>query len=275
MITQETLAQLIVKRLEKDETALFESFSKLLAAVPTRHVAIDNLLPEDLAHGFYQCFPPQERMRRLSSFREKKFTFKQLDQVPMLLKNITLAMQSPGVVSVVERITGIAQQIPDPRLYAGGISMMVKGDFLNPHIDNSHDGDRKLYRRLNLLYYVTPEWKPEDGGNLELWNNEVEHAQVIPSAFNRLVIMETNRFSWHSVSPVVQSGRRCCVSNYYFSKQSPERKDYFHVTSFSARPGQTFRRLISRVDNAFRMGIRRIISKGISRKDLYQPGKGE
>ncbi len=27
-------------------------------------------------------------------------------------------------------------------LYAGGLSMMFEGDFLNPHIDNSHDAGR-------------------------------------------------------------------------------------------------------------------------------------
>jgi hypothetical protein len=32
---------------------------------------------------------------------------------------------------------------------------MPNGDFLNPKIDNSHSGERKLYRTLNLLYYVT------------------------------------------------------------------------------------------------------------------------
>jgi hypothetical protein len=32
---------------------------------------------------------------------------------------------------------------------------MPYGDFLNVKIDNSHSSERKLYRTLNLLYYVT------------------------------------------------------------------------------------------------------------------------
>lgn len=275
MITEEVLASLIVDKLNSNEVVLNKAFANSGTDIKTRHLAVDDLLPEDIAANFFRCFPEKGQMRELSSFREHKFTFKQLDQVPQLLKNITLAIQNPEVVRTVERITGIPDQLPDPRLYAGGISLMGKGNFLNPHIDNSHDGERKLYRRLNLLYYVTPGWKPEYGGNLELWDLEVRRAVVLPSLFNRLLIMETNRFSWHSVSPVLHDGQRCCVSNYYFSPHSPESRDYFHVTSFDARPEQTFRRWVSRADNALRMGIRRIVSKGVGRTDVYKPNQDQ
>jgi len=273
MITEEALASLIVEKLKKNAPELQAAFANSGTDIQTRHLVVDDLLPEDIAGHFYRCFPEKKLMRELSSFREHKFTFKQLDQVPPLLKNITLAIQNPEVVKAVESITGIPDQVPDPRLYAGGISLMAKGNFLNPHIDNSHDGERKLYRRLNLLYYVTPDWKPEYGGSLELWDLEVRRAVVLPSLFNRLLIMETNRFSWHSVSPVLHGGQRCCVSNYYFSPHSPENRDYFHVTSFDARPEQVFRRWVSRADNALRMGIRRLVSKGVGKTDVYKPSQ--
>ena len=41
---------------------------------------------------------------------------------------------------------------------------MTEGDFLNPHIDNSHDAKRERYRRLNLLYYVSPGWESAKRG---------------------------------------------------------------------------------------------------------------
>ena len=96
--------------------------------------------------------------------------------------------------------------------------MMFCGDYLNPHIDNSHDAKRKRYRRLNLLYHVSPDWGFDSGGNFELWDESRMSPKTIVSRRNRLVVMETNKTSWHSVSPVNVDGPRCCVSNYYFPK---------------------------------------------------------
>jgi hypothetical protein len=130
--------------------------------------------------------------------------------------------------------------------------MMFRDDFLNPHIDNSHEQTRSKYRRINLLYYVSPDWQQQYGGNLELWDQNVTRPVTITSRFNRLVLMETNKTSWHSVSPVGVDEPRCCVSNYYFSNASPTGESYYHVTSFTGRPGQTVRRLAGTIDNVAR-----------------------
>lgn len=157
----------------------------------------------------------------MDSFRERKFTSKNFDEFDPILKAITFAIQDPRVIEVVEKITGIKGQIPDPSLYAGGLSAMAKDQFLGPHIDNSHEATRKYYRTLNLLYYITPDWTLENGGNLELWDVSVKSNATIVSSYNRLAIMETTPSSWHSVSKVNVDKVRCCVSNYYFSEISP------------------------------------------------------
>jgi len=63
---------------------------------------------------------------------------------------------------LIEEITGLKEMVPDKNLYAGGISLMANGNFLNPHLYNSHDNDMKYYRVLNLLYYCTPDWDIEN-----------------------------------------------------------------------------------------------------------------
>ena len=140
--------------------------------------------------------------------------------------------------------------------------MMFPGDFLNPHIDNSHDGDRQRYRRLNLLYYVSPDWKIENGGNFELWNDERLNQKTLTALANRLVVMETNKISWHSVSQVQTDRPRCCVSNYYFSKISPDTSDYFHVTSFTGRPEEKIKRIVGFADNALRNLVSKTLKTG-------------
>ena len=112
------------------------------------------------------------------------------------------------------------------------------------------------------MYYVSPNWSLKNGGNFELWNDNKMKPKTIVSHKNRLVVMETNKTSWHSVSKVTTDRPRCCVSNYYFSKISPNGDDCFHVTSFLGRPEQPIKRLIGFVDNTLRNVISKTLKVG-------------
>jgi hypothetical protein len=129
---------------------------------------------------------------------------------------------------------------------------------------------RQRYRILNLLYYASPDWKLEDGGNLELWPQGTKAApHTIHSKFNRLLVIATNRRSWHSVSKVLANRNRTCVSNYYFSKNSPESQEFFHVTSFRGRPEQPVRDLLLRGDAALRSLVRKVLRGGLRQTKHY------
>jgi len=222
----------------------------------TRHFILENLLPDEVAHAIAEAFPKDGAgFADRSSFRERKKTLAQLGRTDPTLAAISVAFQDPRVIERVSAITRMSQLEPDRSFYAGGLSMMFPGDFLNPHIDNSHDGERKRYRRINLLYYVNPGWEESFGGNFELWDDDVRQPKTLVSGFNRLVVMETNKYSWHSVSKVQVERVRCCVSNYYFSEVSPDGDGYFHVTSFTGRPGEHLKRAIGPVDNALRNAV--------------------
>jgi Rps23 Pro-64 3,4-dihydroxylase Tpa1-like proline 4-hydroxylase len=268
---REEMIARIVDRLTAEKARLAAGFRSPQPPIRTRHFVLDDLLSEEVSRSIYAAFPTDRAaFREIKSFRERKVTSKNLDEYPKILTDITFAIQSRAVVDIVGEITGIRQQRPDPLLYAGGLSMMMRGDYLHPHIDNSHDKDRQLYRTVNLLYYVTPDWRLEDGGNLELWDAAVRTPLVLHSRFNRLVVMATDRGSWHSVNPVHSDGRRCCVSNYYFSPISPEGEDYFHVTSFAARPEEGAKQLLFAADNAARSFARKIRPRGFGREDVYR-----
>lgn len=266
---REKLVDLIVERLERDSTKIRDEFGSD-PSIKTKYCAIDDLLPEDIAGRVAKAFPESETMRLLDSFREKKYTSKSLDQFDPLIADITFAFQADRVIDKVAQLTGIKDAVGDPHLYAGGISAMARGHFLNPHLDNSHDGEQKNYRVLNLLYYITPDWKPENGGNLELWDEDVKHAVEIPSLFNRLVLMATNDKSWHSVNEVRADGTRRCISNYYFSPHSPNGYETTHVTYFMARPEQKLRRIVTRADSDLRTALRKIRKSGFAKKDVYE-----
>ena len=229
----------------------------------TRHFYLDELLPQSDVEEIYAAFPRNgEGFFDRESFREKKRTSANLSDFNAILSDITYAIQDVRVVNKVSELCSMKSIEPDPKLYAGGLSMMFPNDYLNPHIDNSHDGDRSKYRRLNLLYYVSPDWSFDNGGNFELWNEERTIPKTIISHQNRLVVMETNKTSWHSVNKVNAERPRCCVSNYYFSEISPDGNEYFHVTSFLGRPEQPFRRYLGVLDNGLRNFVSRTLKIG-------------
>lgn len=249
------LAQAISRRLLENASALKAQWNAE-GRTTTRYFYIDDLLDAATARAIYEAFPKAgEHWFQRDSFRERKKTFAKLDRIEPIVAQVTDAFHLPEVVAAVQEITAIQGLEPDPELYAGGISMMGKDDFLNPHIDNSHDAVRGRYRRLNLLYYVSPEWDPKNGGNLELWDKTVRKPTEIPALFNRLIVMETDASSWHSVNQVRVDDQRCCVSNYFFSSASPTGEDYYHVTSFLGRPDQPIRRLYGHFDNFLRQQV--------------------
>ena len=259
---QEYFVKAIINRLNHASDEIITQW-KHPTDTSTRHFIVDNLLPNGDVEEIYASFPRNgEGFFDRESFREKKRTSADLSNFNAVLSDITYAIQDPRVVAKVSELCSMNHIEPDPKLYAGGLSMMFPNDYLNPHIDNSHDGERKRYRRLNLLYYVSPDWAFENGGNFELWNDSRTTPKTIISHQNRLVVMETNKTSWHSVSKVNADRPRCCVSNYYFSEVSPDGEDYFHVTSFLGRPEQPLRRMIGVVDNALRSVVSKTLKVG-------------
>ena len=266
---REDLVNLIVERLNRDAAKISEDFHTE-KGVKTHFCAIDDLLPVEIARRIAAAFPPTADMRLLNSFRERKYTSKSLDKFDPLIADITFALQDERVIEWIGELTGLKECIGDPHLYAGGISAMAQGHFLNPHIDNSHDGEQKNYRVLNLLYYITPNWQRENGGNLELWDAKVMIPLEVPSLFNRLVLMSTNDKSWHSVNEVKADGVRHCISNYYFSPHSPNGYETSHVTYFMARPEQKFRRIVTKIDSDLRTVLRKVKKAGFARKDLFE-----
>lgn len=270
-MNRDDIADLIVKRLTTEADRLKSQWN---SSGRIHHCFVDDLLPPDLALRIRAAYPPADGMKTRRSLRELKHVAAQMDQYDPLLEEALYAFQDPRIVELVGSITSLRELEPDHLLYAGGISLMSQGHFLNPHIDNSHDKSRERYRVLNLLYYVSPDWNLASGGNLELWPDGVEGPQItVESRFNRLALMITNKDSWHSVSPVKASQQRCCVSNYYFSKHPAEPEAYFHVTSFRGRPEQPLRDLVLRADASLRMKVRALFPKGIITTKHYYDKK--
>lgn len=261
--SREEMAALIHARLVEVESQARERYEQSSARIG--YFVVDHLLPDAIAHELFSVFPERPSMSLKKSLRENKFVSAQMDRHASVLEECIYAFQAPSVVSVIGRICGSSELQPDEHLYAGGLSRMEPGQYLNPHLDNSHDKDRARWRVLNLLYYVTPQWPEDVGGNLEIWPDGLEGAPIeLHSRFNRLIVMATHQASWHSVNPIAGgAAARCCISNYYFSESPVRQTDEFHVTSFRGRPEQPLRDAVLKADIAIRSLVRKVFRKGI------------
>jgi Rps23 Pro-64 3,4-dihydroxylase Tpa1-like proline 4-hydroxylase len=272
--TRRELAQVIAERLRGARASAQEEF-----ALPrtVKSFALDSLLPDDIAAAIAARFPNPAEMVLKNHLGELKYVGVQMDRYHPLLEEAIYAFQEPEVVREIAAICGIAGLMPDEHLYAGGISAMVQGHYLNPHLDNSHDFERKRYRALNLLYYTEPGWKLEYGGNLELWDDGPKGApRTIESRFNRLVVMQTDKTSWHGVSPVLHDGTRKCVSNYYFTLTPVDGEESYHVTSFRGRPEQKLKDFLMQGDNALRQAVKQTLGETLFRnKHVYKKDSGQ
>jgi Rps23 Pro-64 3,4-dihydroxylase Tpa1-like proline 4-hydroxylase len=81
-------------------------------------------------------------MKLNKSLREDKYIAAQMDRCDPILEEVLFAFQDQRIVDFIGSVCEVDSLYPDEYLYAGGISGMEKSQFLNPHLDNSHDKDR-------------------------------------------------------------------------------------------------------------------------------------
>jgi hypothetical protein len=118
----------------------------------------------------------------------------------------------------------------DMGLYGGGWHIHGRGGKLNVHLDYAVHPKLNLERKLNLILYLTPDWDPKWGGNLEFWshdeklNKPKEKIKTIDCVFNRAVIFDTSQNSWHGFNEPINCPEgvyRKSVATYYHTDLSP------------------------------------------------------
>ncbi len=170
---------------------------------------------------------------------ERKFSHNDPETWSPTLKRILAELNSPRFVSFVGELIGVNNLIPDPSLDGGGLHQTTTGGFLNIHTDFSvHPHRHDWQRRANLLLYLNDDWKPEYGGELELWSEDMKQCveKVAPIA-NRVLIFTTDHRSLHGHPEPMQCPKgtaRRSLALYYFSV---EEHPPIHATEYRPRPG--------------------------------------
>jgi len=242
--------------------------SQFAAARPFPFAKIDGFLDPDFAGRVASSYPAFETaLGQGATFKtvneKKKVQITDATLFPAPVAQLNDALASPGFLADLSFITGIPELLADPELVGGGMHLTGPGGRLDVHLDFNYIEERKLHRRLNLLIYLNPKWSPEWGGQIQLWDKDVEHcAASFDPVFNRCVIFETSNISFHGVVPVSASAPmpRQSFATYFYTRAAPAHWDgTAHSTIFKARPEEKLRGLVMMPAES----IRRKLDRGI------------
>ena len=188
----------------QDWAELSEQF---LSAEPFNHVIIDNFWREDVAEQLAQEVPVYDSTTWTAYYHnaiEDKKADNHWDHFPALTYRAFTYLNSPEFVGLIETVARRTDIQTDIGLHGGGWHCHHTGGKLNVHLDYSIHPKLKLERHYNLIVYMTPNWNPEWGGGLELWNSDEQGnpstlATTVENRFNRAVLFDTTQNSWHGL----------------------------------------------------------------------------
>jgi len=166
---------------------------------PYHYIGIDNFLPLSVAEKVREeALVIDEKPPEHSSAQEHLKASYNPNVLPDYSRLVFNALNSQAFICFLEEMTGIDGLIPDPYFKGGGIHRTSNGGFLGIHADFNHHKQMNLERRLNVLIYLNPDWKPEYGGSFEIWTDDMKEkkASYLP-IMNRMCCFSTSSTSMH------------------------------------------------------------------------------
>jgi Rps23 Pro-64 3,4-dihydroxylase Tpa1-like proline 4-hydroxylase len=204
---------------------------------PFDHYVIDDFISEDLALKLYNQFPDyhSEKWYSYDNPLERKKAIQTWGSFPPETYQFFMALCSQEFVNQLRVLTGCKDLIPDIGLHGAGWHMSTRGDHLNIHQDYSIHPLANMQRKFNIIIYLTPDWKPEWGGNLEFWSHDEEkncareRAVSIDCKFRRAVLFDTTQNSWHGFPNIIgcpEGVQRKSIAMYYLAPITKSAKSH-------------------------------------------------
>jgi hypothetical protein len=230
-----------------DRDALRET---VRAAKPVKNFCLDNFLEPGFAESVLASFPSYEDALKVGLSFQKvnergKVQVTDASTFAPPVAELNRVLASPEFLELLSDVFDMPNLLADEKLLGGGIHQTGPRGHLDVHVDFNYIQDRELHRRLNILIYFNKDWRPEWGGEIELWDADVKHCiHSFSPIFNRCVVFETNEISYHGVTAVkcpTERSRKSFAA-YYYTREAPAHWDgHFHSTIFRARPDEVIK----------------------------------
>lgn len=177
---------------------------RFAAARPFRHVAIDDFFTAETARALAERFPAFDERLAMNENGEvgAKAVNEKVRDLGGPWVRLDDLVRGQGFRDLVSRMTGIPDLQYDPHYFGGGTHENLHGQCLDAHVDFNFHPLTRQHRRLNLIVYLSEEWRDEWGGSIQLHKDpylppSLDEITVVTPLFNRCVIFETNEHSWH------------------------------------------------------------------------------
>jgi len=216
-------------------------------AIPFEHIVIDNFLNIDYAEKLYHLFPTNyENWHTYMNPIEVKYAYDNIHNLPEELKNYFYYLSHSKTIELFRKLTDIPDLTYDEYLHGAGLHCHEKYGRLNIHLDYEKHPYSGKERRINIIYFLTKDWKPEWNGQNELWDQNVTQCVTKTEIyFNRAIIFKTNDISWHGLPEKISCPEnvfRKSLAYYYVSPLSSNKseKKYRLKACYVKRPSDKY-----------------------------------
>jgi len=238
---------------------LKKSFKNFKKKKPFNHAICDNFFKKKIVNKLIKEFPDYDDKNFWYEYNNPLEVKKSCNDWNKFKKNtyrIFLLLNSNIFINKLKKLTKIKNLFPDIGLHGGGLHIHKNGGKLNHHLDYNLHPKTSLQRKINLIIYLTKNWKSTYGGELGFWSHNKKKNQpmslkktIIP-IHNRAVFFDTTQNSWHGFVNKVNTKKglhRCSFAIYYMttpSKKANKREKAFYAPTDDQKKNNNIIKLI-------------------------------
>lgn len=217
------------------------------SATPFPHVVLDDVVAADVLAALDAELSdmPNDRWNSYLHFNERKYSNTDMDAWGPTVRALADELLGEQFAAWLSDLTGFDDLKPDASLDGGGLHRSYRNGFLNVHADfTAHHTIPNWRRRINLLFYMNPQWQPEWGGELELWSSDMSRCETtVEPVGNRILLFTTDETSFHGHPEPLRFPEgiaRQSMALYYFTEEDDP---VARSTDYRARPDDGARRI--------------------------------
>jgi hypothetical protein len=148
------------------------------------------------------------------------------------------------ITNVIAELTGIPNLEPDEYLHGAGLHVHPRNGRLQMHLDYEKHPYSGKERRINIIIYLSKDWRSEWKGATELWDNDLKNCIVKSHVqFNTAIIFKTNNASWHGLPEKIlcpENVFRKTLAFYYVSEPNNYNNEYRKKATYKKRHDEPY-----------------------------------